>query len=156
MFVRSRTQGLVRYRERRSTMNTSVGDGMEWISALSNPNSILAVYRSSAPTLAGVRIHEVCLNRDGPTLRLRFDLGTVPDNLPEKWRREGLNVVQLEVLFGGLSKVSLGHFSTDAVCDLEIRKGDSVRIAAKSDSISLAGVAETATVVRISAYADSR
>ncbi|GIM85845.1 Imm50 family immunity protein [Salinispora arenicola] len=128
---------------------------LEWIGALSNPQRVLAVYGGEPPALGAVYIHEVCLNNEGPSLRIRFDLSEPPKRLPEKWRRDGLNVVQLEILFGGLEKIEIGYFSTDPVCDFEIRKrGTEVHFAADSDVVRLLGVAKAVTVVRISAHAE--
>jgi hypothetical protein len=126
---------------------------LEWIEALSNPQQVLAVYGAMMPTLEDVHIHEVRVGREGPTLRMRFDLSKFPENPPERWRRDGLDVVQLEIAFGGLGKVAIGQFSTDPVCDLEIRKDGLVHFAGESDSVKLLGVASTATILRVSAYA---
>lgn len=128
---------------------------LEWIDALSNPQRVLAVYGDTMPTLENVYIHEVCVDREGPTLRMRFDLSKIPDNPPKKWRRDGLDVVQLEIAFGGVSEIMLGRFSTDPVCDLKIRKDGLVFFSGESDSVKLLGVARTATVLRVSAYANS-
>ncbi|MFU8854673.1 Imm50 family immunity protein [Micromonospora sp. SL1-18] len=128
---------------------------LEWINALSNPQRVLAVYGATMPTLENVHIHEVCVDREGPTLRMRFDLSKIPTNPPQKWRRDGLDVVQLEIAFGGVSEIAIQQFSTDPVCDLKIQKDGSVYFSGESDSVRLAGVASTATVLRISAYANS-
>lgn len=126
---------------------------MEWIDALSNPQRVLAIYGAEPPTLESVHIHEVCLDRNGPTLKIRLDLSTVPARMPEKWRRDGLNVVQIQIIFGGLEKIELGRFSVEPMCDMEIRRrGAEVYFSAESDSVGLLGVAKTATVVHVSAY----
>jgi hypothetical protein len=126
---------------------------LEWIEALSNPQPVLAVYGEAAPALDGVRIVEVCLSVNGPTLRLRFDLPKFPVDPPIKWRREGLDVVQVEIAFGGLRAISMDKFSTVSICDLEIERSELVRFSGESDSVRLHGTADTASILRISAYA---
>ncbi|MEU8523630.1 Imm50 family immunity protein [Streptomyces sp. NPDC048577] len=126
---------------------------MRWIEVISNPKPVLAIYGDSVPPLEGVRIEEICLSPDGPTLRLRFDLPTFPVNPPAKWRRGGLDVVQLEVSFGGLHEISIDRLQTNPVCDLKIRKDGLLQFSAESESVKLLGVADEATILRISAYA---
>ncbi|MET9881258.1 Imm50 family immunity protein [Actinacidiphila glaucinigra] len=123
------------------------------MAALSNPKPILAVYGDAVPTLDEVRIEELCLSVNGPTLRLRFDLSKFPINPPDKWRRDGLDVVQVEIAFGGLRGISIDGFSVDSICDLKIRKDGVVSFSSESESVNLRGVADTATILRVSAYA---
>lgn len=126
---------------------------LEWIAALSNPKPVLAVYGDTVPALDEVRIEELCLSVNGPTLRLRFDLAEFPINPPVKWRRDGLDVVQVEIAFGGVRAISIDEFSANSVCDLKIRKGELVSFSGESDSVKFQGVADTATILRVSAYA---
>ncbi|MEU0029962.1 Imm50 family immunity protein [Streptomyces sp. NPDC006335] len=129
---------------------------LDWIAALSNPQPILAVYGEAVPTLDDVRIEELCLSVNGPVLRLRFDLAEFPVNPPVKWRRDGLDVVQVEISFGGVRAISVDQFSTDSICDLKIRKDGLIAFSSESDSVHFEGLAETATILRISAYAMDR
>ncbi|MFJ3822034.1 Imm50 family immunity protein [Streptomyces nodosus] len=126
---------------------------LEWIAALSNPKPVLAVYGDAVPVLDEVRIEELCLSVNGPTLRLRFDLAEFPINPPAKWRRDSLDVVQVEIAFGGVRAISIDEFSADSVCGLKIRKDGLVNFSGESDSVKLQGVADTATILRVSAYA---
>jgi hypothetical protein len=126
---------------------------LRWIDAISNPKPVLAVYGEDVPALKGVRIEEICLSPNGPTLRLRFDLPTFPGQPPAKWRRDGMNVVQLEVSFGGLHEISIDRLATNSLCDLKMQKSGLLQFSAESDSVRLRGVADEATILRISAYA---
>ncbi|MGW1356752.1 Imm50 family immunity protein [Streptomyces chartreusis] len=126
---------------------------MHWIEAISNPQPVLAIYGDEAPTLEDVRIEDICLSPHGPTLRLRFDLSTFPTNPPAKWRRDDMDVVQLEISFGGLHEISIGQLSTSPVCDLKMRKNGLLQFSAESESVKLRGIADEATILRISAYA---
>lgn len=126
---------------------------MEWIAALSNPEPVLAVYGEAVPELGEVRIEEVVLSVNGPTLRFRFDLPVFPVNPPVKWQRDGLDVVQIEISLGCLRAISIEKFTTDSICDLKIRKDGVVSFSGDSESVKFRGVADTATIVRVSAYA---
>ncbi|MGD9482216.1 Imm50 family immunity protein [Streptomyces sp. TRM70308] len=126
---------------------------LDWIASLSNPQPVLAVYGDTVPTLDEVRIEELCLSVNGPTLRLRFDLAEFPTNPPAKWRRDRLDVVQVEIAFGGVRAISVDEFSVDSVCDLKIQKDGLVSFSSESDSVKFQGTAETATILRVSAYA---
>ncbi|MGW0785485.1 Imm50 family immunity protein [Streptomyces sp. NPDC002913] len=126
---------------------------LEWIAALSNPKPVLSVYGDAAPALDEVRVEELCLSVNGPTLRLRFDLAEFPISPPARWRRDGLDVVQVELALGGVRAISIDEFSADSICDLKIRKSGLVSFSAESDSVKLQGLADTATILKVSAYA---
>ncbi|MFD6554405.1 Imm50 family immunity protein [Streptomyces sp. NPDC058398] len=126
---------------------------LHWTEVITNPEPVVAVYGDELPTLEDVRIAEICLSPDGPTLRMRFDLSTFPANPPAKWRRDGMDVVQLEVSFGKLHEFTIDRFSTNPICDLKVRKSGLLQFSAESESVRLLGVADEATILRISAYA---
>ncbi|MFJ9186454.1 MULTISPECIES: Imm50 family immunity protein [Streptomyces] len=153
MFAHSKTQGPGKFPARPSTTSTDGVPILHWIESVSNPQPVLAVYGDDLPTLEDVRIEEICLSPHGPTLRLRFDLSTFPANPPAKWIRDGMDVVQLEVSFGGLHEISIGRISTNPVCDLKMRKSKFLQFSAESQSVKLLGVADEATILRVSAYA---
>lgn len=126
---------------------------MHWIETISNPIPVLSIYGSEPPTLKDVRIEEIRLSPDGPTLRLRFDLPQFPKHPPAKWLRAGMNTVQLEVSFGSLHEISIGRIATDSICDLKLRKSDVLHFTATSRTVELRGVSDEATILRVSAYA---
>lgn len=134
-------------------LGASVVGELAWIGALSDPRPLLAVYGDKLPSLGGVRIEELSLSPNGPTVRLRLDLKEYPIDPPMKWQRDGLNVVHVELLLIGLEEISISEFSVDSVCDLKIWRDGLVRFSGESGSVRFQGAAAAATVVRISAYA---
>lgn len=64
-----------------------------------------------------------------------------------------MNVVQLEVSFGGLHEISIDRLATNSLCDLKVEKSGLLQFSAESDSVRLRGAADEATILRISAYA---
>lgn len=57
---------------------------MSWIRALHNPQAITSLFGEELE-LAPVHVHEIALGRDGPVLRIRFEVPLVPSVLPKKW-----------------------------------------------------------------------
>ncbi|MEU2148838.1 MULTISPECIES: Imm50 family immunity protein [Streptomyces albovinaceus subgroup] len=136
---------------------------MQWTALLNNPEGINATYLQDPPDLRGVRIHEVSLQVEGPTLKLRFDLPAYPDHPPRKWLAQKYNTVQVELSFGGLKSISLSGFGTDISADVSItgeggvnvKTGEGgVNVEATSPGFHLQANAMTASVSRLSAYAN--
>ncbi|MGQ4727104.1 Imm50 family immunity protein [Streptomyces sp. Ju416(a)] len=127
---------------------------MQWITLLNNPEGINAIYLQDPPDLHGVRIHEVSLQVEGPTLKLRFDLPAYPDHPPRKWLAQKYNTVQVELSFGGLKSISLSGFGTDISADVSLTGEDGVNVKATSAGVHLQANATTAFVSKLSAYAN--
>ncbi|TYR51823.1 Imm50 family immunity protein [Streptomyces parvus] len=127
---------------------------MQWITLLNNPEGINAIYLQDPPDLHGVRIHEVSLQVEGPTLKLRFDLPAHPDHPPRKWLAQKYNTVQVELSFSGLKSISLSGFGTDISTDVSLTGEDGVNVKATSAGFHLQANATTAFVSKLSAYAN--
>lgn len=127
---------------------------MQWIALLHNPEGINAIYLQDPPDLRGVRIHEVSLQAEGPTLNLRFDLPAYPDHPPRKWLAQKYNTVQVELSFGGLKSISLSGFGTDVSADVSLTGEGEVNVKATSPGFHLQANAMTVFVSRLSAYAN--
>ncbi|WP_225826888.1 Imm50 family immunity protein [Streptomyces naphthomycinicus] len=125
---------------------------MSWTSILNNPQSIEAIYQGSPPDLTGVRVHEVALHQDGPTLRLRFDLPHYPTRPPQKWGAQGFNTMQVEISLSGLTSVTLDGFGTDVVADVSLRQNDGIEVIVTSPRARLQATAEVAFISQLSAY----
>nr|WP_236646987.1 Imm50 family immunity protein [Micromonospora acroterricola] len=128
---------------------------MGWIDAATNPQGIREIFGEDIPPLVGVSLHEVTVGRDGPTLRLRLDLPTYPASPPVKWKRGGFNAVQVELLFGGLTDLSLRGISTNMLVDVHIETDGGLTLQVKSETVNMAAVAASVTISRIEAYLDS-
>ncbi|MFB8138248.1 Imm50 family immunity protein [Streptomyces parvus] len=127
---------------------------MQWIALLNNPEGINATYLQDPPDLRGVRIHEVSLQAEGPTLKLRFDLPAYPDHPPRKWLAQKYNTVQVELSFSGLKSISLSGFGTDIFADVSLTGEGGVNVKATSPGFHLQANAMTVFVSRLSAYAN--
>ncbi|MCZ4515936.1 Imm50 family immunity protein [Streptomyces sp. ActVer] len=129
---------------------------MSWTALLENPEGIDSVFQGSPPPLEGVHIHEVGLNREGPTLRVRFDLSDYPAQAPRKWQLQGFNTVQVELLFGGLRSVEISGFSVEPVGDITLTRDETVHVVISSNETSIRAVADTVSITKTAAYLDDR
>ena len=125
---------------------------MAWTALLENPEGIDSIYQGVPPQLEGVHIHEVSLNREGPALRVRFDLPDYPDHPPRKWQLQGFNTVQVELLFGGLSSVEINGFSVQPVGDILLTRDGKVHVAISSNETNIRAVADIVYTAKVSAY----
>ena len=105
---------------------------MDWTVAVSNPQALVQL-----PSDIGARpidLHEVILHRDGPRVRLRFDVDAVPHPLPARWDGDA-NRTQLQLACFGVSAFTLSGITTTmsgrltmqpvgAAWDVEFRGGD--------------------------------
>ncbi|WP_188114265.1 Imm50 family immunity protein [Streptomyces apricus] len=113
-----------------------------------------SIYRGSPPRLEGVNIHEVVLSREGPSLRVRFDLQEYPAQAPRKWQLQGFNTVQVQLHFGGLRSVEIDGFSVQPVGDIDISKDGMVEVVISSRETRIRAVADNVYVEKMNAYMD--
>ncbi|WP_165425643.1 Imm50 family immunity protein [Streptomyces sp. BK022] len=127
---------------------------MSWTSLVYNAQGVIAIYGGDPPPLSNVRIREVRLQEDGPTVILRFDLPVFPENVPKKWVAQGFNTVQLEISFGGIRSLSVEGIATEVVADVAISEGDGVTLVVASPVMRVEAAAQTAFLAKVSAYWD--
>ena len=128
-----------------------------WIDALENPQAIVSVFGDVIPSLSGVDLHEVLLNRDLPHAIVRFDIDEYPAPAPIKWSRQGYNRVQLELRLDLVTRVSIVGWDTGCRVDLALRRsGTSVVLTSQNGAAALELVAEMARITQVSPYIDGR
>ncbi|MFJ9818288.1 Imm50 family immunity protein [Streptomyces sp. NPDC101151] len=125
---------------------------MSWTSYLHNPEGVSAVYGGVPPELCGVRVHEVILHEDGPTLKLRLDLPRYPERPPRKWAAQGFNTVQVEVALSGLRVIALEGFGTEIEADISLSGENGVTLNLTSPETRVHAVADTAYISKLTAY----
>ncbi len=127
---------------------------MGWLDLVTNPQGIREIFGAETPPLMGVGLQGVEIDREGPTLRLRMDLPTYPSSPPVKWRRNGYNVVQIELLLGGISDISLRGASVDMLVDIDIKSDGRLALEISSPTFNMIAIAASVTVSKIEAYLD--
>lgn len=70
-----------------------------------NPQALLTLF-AEPPAFDPVALHEATLHRDGPLLRLRFDLPTFPDRPPPRWPSDA-NTAQVVLDLWGVADLML-------------------------------------------------
>ncbi|MFE1415550.1 CPCC family cysteine-rich protein [Streptomyces sp. NPDC058746] len=69
-----------------------------WLDFVDNPEIIRAVYgEQEVPELDGITVREIRWQWEGPSLLIRFDLPTYPDNPPREWRVSRFDTIQVEL-----------------------------------------------------------
>ncbi len=94
---------------------------MDWTVAVSNPQSL-----AQLPSDIGARpidLHEVILHRDGPSVRLRFDVDTVPHPLPAR-RDADANRTQVRLACFDVKTFALTGFATTLTGQLSVQSDD--------------------------------
>jgi hypothetical protein len=83
---------------------------MSWSRYIENPDS-LALLGAAAEDFRLIELHELVVHRDGPLLRLRFDVPFVPEQLPVRWPAEA-NTTQITLAAWGIGDLSLTGWAT--------------------------------------------
>ncbi|MDV5146879.1 Imm50 family immunity protein [Streptomyces sp. SBC-4] len=125
---------------------------MSWASLLSNPWAIKRVYDGNPPELVSVPLHAVDLNREGPTLSLRFDMPIFPENPPKKWTAQGFDAVQVTLTLGGVRNVSFSGFTTSPVVEITLTARNGVELTVRSPAVEIHAAALTVHIAHVSAY----
>jgi hypothetical protein len=130
---------------------------MSWIDVVDRVEVVRAVFGTRVPRLDAVRLHEVILHQDGPTVILRFDLPEFPEPAPVKWNEAGHNTVQvmlalddvLETRVLGWTKNNVGSLSVSIPSTMG---GVLVEFSASGSNLRL--VSKFVRIERLTAYRD--
>lgn len=95
---------------------------MSWIEFLDNNGFLGQLYPDGAPSLETVRLHELQLLQDGPTVSLRFDLSEYPSTPPEKWCAARANTLQVRLLGIGVQKLEILGWTSNNLGRLILRQ----------------------------------
>jgi Immunity protein 50 len=129
----------------------------DWTQLLVDPRAVRAIFGETCPSLDGVELHEVVLDRDGPTVSLRFDLRDFPTDPPTKWREAGFNRVQVSLQAIGVRELDIRGLLTEPTLDLStFRDCELVHVRGTTDGmlIDLAADFLAVTSDSVSAYLD--
>ncbi len=83
---------------------------MSWSQYIENPDAI-AAFGVAAEDLGSIELHELIVHRDGPVLRLRFDVPFVPAKFPARWPIEA-NTTQITLAAWGIGNLSVAGWGT--------------------------------------------
>jgi hypothetical protein len=125
---------------------------MHWTAAVANPQALGAL-----PTDIGMQpvdLHEVTVHRDGPSVRLRFDVATVPEPLPARWD-PGANRTQVLLACFGVTAFALSGITTILTGRLAVQSmGDAWKVDFTTNDVVLTLSASLIRVESLSGYRD--
>ena len=123
-----------------------------WYTFCENPQAIVQLY-TAPPSLDDVEIHEIIMQRDGPHMQLRVELGTFPDKPPAKWPKEA-NAIQMTLDVWGVRELDLAGWGTTNRGTLTFsRTGENmVRFAFTSPTLHFTGQCLATRIGHFSAY----
>lgn len=125
---------------------------MDWTNLILNPKTIESFY-SRAPSLLGVRILEIMLQENGPTICLRIDLNDFPDKIPKKWLFNGFNQAQIKIRFSGIIRLEISGWATDNIVDIVIEKiSEGISLKAKGSRTRIEGICYFVDVEGVTGY----
>jgi hypothetical protein len=93
---------------------------MSWVAFLANPQAVVSLF-TETDGFTDVHLHEVIAWREGPGLRLRFDIAAVPSRLPKRWD-EGANTTQFVIAAWGLADFRLVGWGWSVSGELKVSR----------------------------------
>lgn len=127
---------------------------MTWVNLLKNPESITSIF-TDIPFLCDVRVHEIQLHQDGPSIVIRIDLNSYPTSPPRKWAAGQCNRVQITLFLFSVTAVELHGWGNDNVGNVEMSREDGqIRVRFTAATTELDARVGFVSVSKISAYCD--
>lgn len=129
---------------------------MTWLSLVERAKAIQAIFGDLDPRLEGVRLLEIDMRQDGPSIVLTIDLSDYPESPPRKWLEAKYNTVQMKLSLDSVSTVALEGWGTDNVGDIALRREDdgAITVTFESDHSQFSVRCGFVFVDAISAYRD--
>jgi hypothetical protein len=130
---------------------------MSWLDLIDRNEALKAVFGTTVPHLDSVRLHEVTLHQDGPTIVLRFDLSEFPKDAPMKWLKAGHNTVQVRLVLDDVCQTRIEGWTTNNVGNLSVGSNvpAGVRVEFLAGQATLFVVSRFARLDGVSGYCDS-
>lgn len=127
---------------------------MSWLKFCDNPESIYRIFDDNGLSNDCVSVQEVCLHRDGPCLRIVFDLMSYPKRPPTKWNK--FNTVQVSLNLIGVRDLEISGSGVNIVGDLVARTTEGKLVefefTAIHGKLHLIGKADVLRIESISGY----
>lgn len=93
---------------------------MYWPTFIENAQAVSSLFEE-VDSLSVVELHEVVVHRDGPLVRLRFDIQIVPKALPKGWPADA-NTTQITLAAWGVEELSLNGWGTSVLGRLSVER----------------------------------
>ena len=130
---------------------------MSWLDLIDRAEALRAVFGRMVPQLDAVRLHEVTLHQDGPTIFFRFDLSEFPETPPPKWQKAAHNTVQVRLALDDVLETTVLGWTRNNVGRLSIEPylPAGLKVEFVTSEVKVLVVSKFVRVDRIDAYRDS-
>lgn len=140
---------------RNAPLTFALAISMSWSRHIENPDS-LALFGAAAEDLGFIELHELIVHRDGPLLRLRFDVSFVPEKFPVRWPAEA-NTTQITLAASGIGDLGVAGWATSVSGLLSVDIGGNVRVLHfKGESCAVRTVYSVLRVKKVSGYVNEQ
>jgi hypothetical protein len=126
---------------------------MKWHQLTLNPEALDNLYET-VPELDGVDLFSIDLNRESPSVKVRFDLPQFPDKPSRRWH-EKFNTALVELRFWGIADFEAKGWQRDMIVKIDIEKNEkTLKVLIFNSEINLmfSFSCEFIRIERISAY----
>jgi hypothetical protein len=125
---------------------------MDWIDLTGRAEFLRKLF-PLAPSLRGVRVHEVSLQQDGPRVLIRFDLNEFPSQPPPKWIQAGANKVQIRLMCIGVQRWVMRGWTANNIADIRMEAAvGGLRLTSHAKGFSCRGAFEHVLIDAVSGY----
>ena len=129
---------------------------MDWIDQVEKPDEFIRNLFPVAPSLERLRVLEVTLHEDGPSVSLRCNLNDFPKQPPAKWIKAEANRVQITLSCFGVRRLKIDGWGTNNLVSIRMEKleGDAFILEAVGDAVCLRAESRRVTLDKVTAYRD--
>lgn len=99
---------------------------MSWVAQLENSQAVKSLFDDECD-LSFVELHDAVLLREGPVLRLRFDVPMIPATRNRKWS-EGANTTQFVLAAWGVESVSIVGWASQITGEISVSFSDNTQL----------------------------
>jgi len=92
-----------------------------WLEIAQNPEAVSSLF-DTPPSLQGVEVFAVNIDRDGPTVELKIALREYPKAPPARWQMQGANTVVMNLQLVAVAHIEIQGWSTTNRADIEIAR----------------------------------
>jgi hypothetical protein len=124
---------------------------MAWPDYLENPLAISSLF-ANPDDLSQINLHEIMAHRDGPVVRLRFDVTAMPEIFPARWPAEA-NTTQVTLAAWDVTTLQLDGWATSVFGQLSVaRDGNRYLLSFASKTCQLRASCSSLRLERLQGY----
>jgi hypothetical protein len=126
---------------------------MTWLEIAENPEAVSTLF-DTPPSLQGVEVFAVKIDRDGPTVELKIALREYPKAPPARWQMQGADTVVMTLQLMAVAHIEIQGWSTTNRADIEIARSSEahLQMVAAAGSFKMLARFGFLRIVGLSAY----